>query len=249
MKVNKGDCAFLEETLDEIQSFPKSARCNTRDLEDLRASYTRESCCIGALHSFRTGSNIAKNTFNPKLEKLQRTLLMLARLYIPDFRFSSIQINKNFNSSVLHVDNNIGPSVTLSIGHFTGGKLYVHSKGLLTTKERLVRFNGSNPHLVLPYEGKRYSFIFFTNVSFLKLSEEKKEHLKELGYPIPNDNDLKQYVEESREIRSIKPKLRLEIARQQMPESVRAIEKAVLPDGMRGSVKSRQLYKQQKNQI
>ena len=85
--------------------------------------------------------------------------------------------------------------------------------------------------------------------SFLKLSEEKKEHLKELGYPIPNDNDLRQYVEESREIRSIKPKLRLKIAREQMPESVRAIEKAVLPDGMRGSVKSRQLYKQQKNQI
>ena len=37
---------------------------------------------------------IAKNTFNPKLDKLQRTLLMLAKLYIPDFRFSSIQINK-----------------------------------------------------------------------------------------------------------------------------------------------------------
>jgi hypothetical protein len=127
--------------------------------------------------------------------------------------------------------------------------LYVHNKGSLTTKESLVRFNGQNAHIVLPYEGKRYSFIFFTNVSFLKLSEERKEHLKELGYPIPNDNDLKEYVEESREIRSIKPKLRLEIAREQMPKSILAIEKPVLPDGMRGSVKSRQLYKKQNNQF
>jgi len=249
MNVNKDDCEFLIETMDAIKTFPKSTRCNTRHLEDLKISFTKENVCVGAIHSFRTGSNIAKNTFNPKLEKLQRTLLTLAKLYIPDFRFSSIQINKNFNSSVLHVDNNIGPSFTLSVGDFTGGQLYVHKKGLLTTKERLVRFNGQNAHIVLPYEGKRYSFIFFTNVSFLKLSEERKEHLKELGYPIPNDNDLKEYVEESREIRSIKPKLRLEIAREQMPESIRAIEKAVLPDGTRGSVTSRQLYKKQKNQF
>jgi len=247
MNVNKEDCDFLIETLDEIEKFPKSTRCNTRHLEDLKSSFTKENVCVGAIHSFRTGSNIAKNTFNPKLDKLQRTLLTLVKLYVPGFLFSSIQINKNFNSSVLHIDNNIGPSLTMSVGGFTGGHLYVHNKGLLTTKERLVRFNGQNPHIVLPYQGKRYSFVFFTNVSFLKLSQEKKDQLQSIGFPIPKENELDQYIKESREIRNIKPNLRLEFARKKMPESIRAIEKAVLPDGKRGSVSSRQLYKKQKN--
>ena len=249
MNVNKEDCDFLIETLDEIEKFPKSTRCNTRHLEDLKSSFTKENVCVGAIHSFRTGSNIAKNTFNPKLDKLQRTLLTLVKLYVPGFLFSSIQINKNFNSSVLHIDNNIGPSLTMSVGGFTGGHLYVHNKGLLTTKERLVRFNGQNPHIVLPYQGKRYSFVFFTNVSFLKLSQEKKDQLQSIGFPIPKENELDQYVKESREIRNIKPNLRLELARKQMPESIRAIEKPVLPDGTRGSVTSRQLYKKQNNQF
>ena len=243
MNVNKDDCEFLIETLDAIKTFPKSTRCNTRHLEDLKISFTKENVCVGAIHSFRKGSNIAKNTFNPKLDKLQRTLLKLVKLYMPSFLFSSIQINKNFNSSVLHVDNNVGPSLTMSVGDFTGGRLYVHNKGSLRTKERLVRFNGQNPHIVLPYQGKRYSFVFFTNVSFLKLSQEKKDQLESIGYPIPKENELDQYVKESREIRNIKPNLRLELARKQMPESIRAIEKPVLPDKSRGSVTSRQLYK------
>ena len=249
MNVNKEDCDFLIETLDEIEKFPKSTRCNTRHLEDLKSSFTKENVCVGAIHSFRTGSNIAKNTFNPKLDKLQRTLLTLVKLYVPGFLFSSIQINKNFNSSVLHIDNNIGPSLTMSVGGFTGGHLYVHNKGLLTTKERLVRFNGQNPHIVLPYQGKRYSFVFFTNVSFLKLSQEKKDQLQSIGFPIPKENELDQYIKESREIRNIKPKFRLDLARKQMPKSILAIEKPVLPDGKRGSVTSRQLYKKQKNQF
>ena len=249
MNVKNLDCEFLIETLEAIKTFPKSTRCNTRHLEDLKSSFNKENVCIGAIHSFRTGSNIAKNTFNPKLDKLQRTLLTLVNLYMPGFLFSSIQINKNFNSSVLHIDNNIGPSLTMSVGDFTGGRLYVHHKGLLTTKERLVRFNGQNPHIVLPYQGKRYSFVFFTNVSFLKLSQEKKDQLESIGYPIPNEKELDQYVKESREIRNIKPNLRLELARKQMPESIRAIEKPVLPDKSRGSVTSRQLYKKQKIQF
>jgi len=249
MNVNKDDCEFLIETMDAIKTFPKSTRCNTRHLEDLKSSFTKENVCVGAIHSFRTGSNIAKNTFNPKLDKLQRTLLTLVKLYMPSFLFSSIQINKNFNSSVLHVDNNVGPSLTMSVGDFTGGRLYVHNKGSLTTKERLVRFNGQNPHIVLPYQGKRYSFVFFTNVSFLKLSQEKKDQLESIGYPIPKENELDQYIKESREIRNIKPKFRLDLARKQMPKSILAIEKPVLPDGKRGSVTSRQLYKKQKNQF
>ena len=249
MNVNKDDCDFLIETLNAIKTFPKSTRCNTRHLEDLKISFTKENVCVGAIHSFRTGSNIAKNTFNPKLDKLQRTLLTLVKLYMPSFLFSSIQINKNFNSSVLHVDNNVGPSLTMSVGDFTGGRLYVHNKGSLTTKERLVRFNGQNPHIVLPYQGKRYSFVFFTNVSFLKLSQEKKDQLESIGYPIPKENELDQYIKESREIRNIKPKFRLDLARKQMPKSILAIEKPVLPDGKRGSVTSRQLYKKQKNQF
>ena len=51
-----------------------------------------------------------------------------------------------------------------AFGEYTGGELRVHGQdGALdvNTRDRYVRFDGRFEHEVLPYEGTRYSVIFF----------------------------------------------------------------------------------------
>ena len=54
--------------------------------------------------------------------------------------------------------------VATAFGEYTGGELRVHGqKGALDvdTRGRFVRFDGRYEHEVLPYEGTRYSVIYF----------------------------------------------------------------------------------------
>ena len=57
---------------------------------------------------------------------LVQHLLRFVRERFPDFKFTSIQCNRGY-AARQHVDgNNVGPSLTVSLGSFKDGELWVH---------------------------------------------------------------------------------------------------------------------------
>ena len=241
--IAEDDADFITELIDGIRGFPKSTRYNTRHMAEIKEKTMKEAVCLGAIHSFRSGTNISVNTSNNKLSKLQFALIKLVEIYKPNFKFTSIQINKNFTSGTLHIDGNVGPSLTLSVGDFEGGQLYINNRGCVDTHNKLVLFNGQEPHMALPYTGKRYSFVFFTSISYLSLPEQKRARLAEFGYPLPNEGELDYFKEYSKELRSIPRHERLKDARENMPYEIKQMDLGVIPDGHRGSISAQKLIR------
>ena len=90
-----------------------------------------------------------------------------ASLYFPDFTFTHIQMNKNFPCP-RHIDSkNVGESILVCLGDYTGGELQVEFDDKIVkidNKNNMYRFNGSKYyHSVLPFEGVRYSLVFYKN--------------------------------------------------------------------------------------
>ena len=92
-------------------------------------------------------------------------------LYFPDFEFTSVQMNRNFPCS-RHIDGtNVGESVLVCLGEYSGGELVIEDypepgNNVIKTKNKIYRFNGSKYyHWVKPFEGTRYSLVFFNNIT------------------------------------------------------------------------------------
>ena len=84
-----------------------------------------------------------------------------------DFTFTSIQLVVNARAQV-HVDKgNVGPSLAVTLGPFSGGELCTHdpepnsfpvgAPGVVT------KFDGRKAHFILPFAGDRVSIIAFTH--------------------------------------------------------------------------------------
>jgi hypothetical protein len=120
---------------------------------------TRYCSCSGSLAP-------RPSQFNAKFPKLYELLKDLIALYHPDFEYTTIQVNQGF-ACKKHIDkNNVGPSYSISLGDFEGGELEVDDGEYIYTYEsrnRFVKFNGRNEHWVLPFEGERYSLVYFTH--------------------------------------------------------------------------------------
>mmetsp|Transcript_57628 Transcript_57628/g.122563 ORF Transcript_57628/g.122563 Transcript_57628/m.122563 type:complete len:624 (+) Transcript_57628:205-2076(+) len=79
--------------------------------------------------------------------------------------FDAIAMTKNFVGSP-HVDTeNLGPFYGLSLGDFEGGGICVEASPFevveVDTHRRFGRVDGRFPHWVAPYEGERYSIIYY----------------------------------------------------------------------------------------
>jgi hypothetical protein len=95
-----------------------------------------------------------------------------ANIYFPDFFWTQVQINKNYPIPK-HIDSvNVGESYLCAFGDFTGGETVVDFGGMgkyapckLNPRKKPVNFNGSKfEHWIEPFEGKRYSLVFFNNI-------------------------------------------------------------------------------------
>ena len=93
-------------------------------------------------------------------------------LYFPDFVWSQIQINRNFQCPE-HLDStNQGESVIIGLGDYTGGDLVINkSEGnklrldFHDVSEKPIRFDGSKfKHYTSDFDGDRYSLVFFNNI-------------------------------------------------------------------------------------
>jgi hypothetical protein len=63
----------------------------------------------------------------------------------------------------------MGSELIMSLGAHTGGELYQYPRDVLDIKGRLVECKGLLPHMTLPFEGERYSVVYF------QLNPKKKQ--------------------------------------------------------------------------
>ena len=105
-----------------------------------------------------------------KYPELHKILKEFSRRYFPDFHWTQCQLNKDFEAP-WHFDSaNIGESILLTLGDYTGGKtrlMHLDERVEdIDSHYQLCKFNGSKiKHCVLPFEGTRYSIVFFDNLN------------------------------------------------------------------------------------
>jgi len=99
---------------------------------------------------------------NIKNKELYLKLIDFGKELDPNFKYSSITINKNFKSYPHYDSNNIGISMIIAIGDYTGGNLNVSGKSI-DVYNKIHYFDGSKElHWTDDFIGTRYSIIYFT---------------------------------------------------------------------------------------
>ncbi len=91
-----------------------------------------------------------------------------ASIWFNDFEWTQVQMNKNFRTPPHKDSKNIGESIIVGIGDYTGGELVIQDD-----KEKEIEvninlapciFNGSQlTHYTKDWVGTRYSLVFFNN--------------------------------------------------------------------------------------
>ncbi len=110
---------------------------------------------------------------NPEMETVFEEF---AYVYFPDFFYTQVQINKNFQAPKHKDSTNVGDSVLCAFGKYTGGLTVVnfghdqyYAPCKLNPRQKPIMFNGSKfEHHVEPFEGTRYSLVFFNNIKNIK---------------------------------------------------------------------------------
>lgn len=86
--------------------------------------------------------------------------------HYPEFKFESVYVNRN-TVAKKHLDSkNTGESLIVGFGNYTGGKTVLYTSDgkekKFSIKSHSLMFNGSEiEHASEPFEGTRYSLIFF----------------------------------------------------------------------------------------
>tara|TARA_R110000787_G_scaffold1099_2_gene4007 strand:- start:4866 stop:5438 length:573 start_codon:yes stop_codon:yes gene_type:complete len=122
----------------------------------------------------RTPSKKYKNLCNTKLVDdhpyMEEVFAEFVSIYFPDFFYTQIMINKNYQIPPHFDSANVGESVLCAFGDYDGGEINIDfGEGLeplqLDPQEKPVRFNGSKyKHWVSDYNGLRYSLVFFNDI-------------------------------------------------------------------------------------
>ena len=80
----------------------------------------------------------------------------------PDFRYTSIQLNQNYQTAAHKDKGNRGTSLILGFGDYEGGDLIIEDQPV-SIHYTPVLFDGSRlTHSTAPYSGNRFSIVFFT---------------------------------------------------------------------------------------
>jgi hypothetical protein len=148
--------------LDELQriKFPKNtSRKNI-------SSKPSQAFALGTVN-YRGQKSLGGRTqgpsrWNKKFPELYSLVTKLIKLYKPNFQYTTIQVNKNIQSDP-HVDkNNVGPSYIIALGDYTGGDLVIEGERF-NIRNNWKWFNGTLGHWVEPFEGTRFSLVYFTH--------------------------------------------------------------------------------------
>lgn len=77
-----------------------------------------------------------------------------------EFEFNQVTINYN-NKLSRHRHANVGKSLAMLLGNFTGGALCIENGKSLKSKNEWFSFDGGEFHWVEPFEGERFSIILY----------------------------------------------------------------------------------------
>lgn len=137
---------------------PKETRRSVRASE----RHDKRGFVLGYVIGYAQGWTPSRATKqHPGLASL---LCSYARARMPDLVFTSIMVNEG--RSALHVDkSNCDLSAIVSFGDHVGGELWEYPGRILRIHNRLRRCQGSLPHITLPYEGERYSIVYYNLAS------------------------------------------------------------------------------------
>ena len=117
------------------------------------------SVSMGLVRDWKTGGKTISN-FTQKYPELWNLLVKYGDDNVPH-PYTSVCINHNTISKPHYDSNNKGVSSIIGIGDYTGGELVVEHQAI-DIKNKLFTFDGSKQlHWSLPFEGQRYSLIFF----------------------------------------------------------------------------------------
>lgn len=148
-------------------------------------------------------------------ENFVRLLSSWARKRSPNaaLPFTTISLNKNYAGRLHRDGGNIGPSIGVAAGPYTGGglrfwagdsrkgtrsdpELVRKEPSLLLNIKKGVVFDGNCAHEVEPFTGERYSLIFFTVKKYKKASDEVKRKMIDMGADWPSSTSLKRLTAE-----------------------------------------------------
>ena len=97
---------------------------------------------------------------------LYRLLLDFAAKHVK-IPFTSITVNQSYPCAPHRDKNNIGESFLVAFGSYTGGELKIHEGELegdhTICRKPIVADFSKITHSVLPFEGERFSLVFYTN--------------------------------------------------------------------------------------
>tara|TARA_R110000772_G_scaffold25718_2_gene66834 strand:- start:10105 stop:10584 length:480 start_codon:yes stop_codon:yes gene_type:complete len=108
----------------------------------------------------------SRRTEMGKYEEIKLLSFDILKKYDPEFKFTTIQFNKN-KKMVKHIDGrNIGESYILGLGDYEGGELIVYDNNDIPTKHdiknKYFKFDGSKYyHEVGDFTGNRYTLVFY----------------------------------------------------------------------------------------
>lgn len=108
----------------------------------------------------------ARRTNMEKYEEVKSLSFELLQKYDPEFKFTTIQFNKN-KKMIKHIDGkNVGDSYILGLGDYEGGDLIVYDENdkpnKINIKNKFHKFNGSKfYHEVDDFTGNRYTLVFY----------------------------------------------------------------------------------------
>ena len=103
---------------------------------------------------------IVQSQFNTKFPELLAACRQLVESYDPMFDYDAIQVNKNQQCAPHKDSHNEGPSLIIGLGDYTGGELFTKGEAI-DIRNKFVSFDGRITHETLPFEGERYSLVFF----------------------------------------------------------------------------------------
>ena len=182
------DCKYIEKVLEKVDYYSgterRSGQFKTAKTTKGNGSMLYGYTWKGFLKKDKiTGENITRTPskykglyhtkvkdLNPHLEEL---FMSFSQQYFPDFNWTQVQMNKNYLCPPHFDSKNVGESILISFGDYTGGKTCIETEEgdtIVDSKFCICKFNGSKyRHYVLPYEGTRYSLVFFKNFKNLVL--------------------------------------------------------------------------------
>lgn len=163
---------------------------------------------IGLLRD-RTGDiHLTKATirYPAVVEILNRWLTERLPKEVQSFKFTTLNLNKNYAATRHRDGNNFGPSIIKGFGDYKQGELNVFpsddravkdldklpqgDRVTVDIKKNLVMFNGNSAHEVNDYSGgDRYSIVYFTIGCHSKMTEECRQGLAKISMPVPDADE------------------------------------------------------------